>query len=374
MGTHCIGLMSGTSLDGVDGVLMEFGPQVAPKVLASAGRPLDDGLRSDFLALNSPGHDEFHRGAVAGQRLVRLYADTVYDLLRQTGLNASDISAIGAHGQTVRHCPPSPTTPAPYTLQINQPALLAELTGIRVVADFRSRDMAAGGQGAPLVPAFHRAVFSRPGRSQAVVNIGGIANVTALHADGRIQGLDTGPGNMLLDLWCQRHTGEWFDADGRWGQQGTVCPALLAQCLSEPYFALSGVKSTGRDLFNADWLDRQLAQCPGLPPADVQATLTQLTAQTIARAIQAIDWEGAAPDAVWVCGGGAFNLGLMSALGDALPGMHVGSTAECGWPAMQVEAAAFGWLAHQAVMGQPGNEPQVTGAEGHRVLGAIYPA
>lgn len=374
MGSYCIGLMSGTSLDGVDGVLMQFTPHETPKVRASASRPFDAELRDAFLALNTPGHGEFHRGALAGQRLARLYADTVHDLLRETALNASDIAAIGAHGQTVRHCPPSPTTPEPYTLQINQPALLAELTGISVVADFRSRDLAAGGQGAPLVPAFHRAAFGRPGRSQAVVNIGGIANVTALHADGTIQGLDTGPGNMLLDLWCQRHTGQWFDAEGRWGQQGTVSPALLAQCLGEPYFALSGVKSTGRDLFNADWLDRQLAQCPGLPPADVQATLTQLTSQTIASAIQAIDWKGTAPDAVWVCGGGALNLALMASLREQLPDSKVDSTKECGWPVMQVEAAAFAWLAHQTLLGLPGNEPLVTGAKGPRVLGAVYPA
>jgi anhydro-N-acetylmuramic acid kinase len=374
MGSCCIGLMSGTSLDGVDGVLMDFSPDAPPQVLASAGRPFPADLRDAFLALNTSGHDEFHRGAVAGQRLAHLYADTVHDLLQQSGLSASDIAAIGAHGQTVRHCPPSPETSNPYTLQINQPALLAELTGMRVVADFRSRDLAAGGQGAPLVPAFHREVFGRPGHSQAVVNIGGIANVTALHADGRVQGLDTGPGNVLLDLWCLRHTGQWFDADGRWGQQGTVSPALLAQCLSEPYFALAGVKSTGRDLFNAAWLDRQLAQNPDLSPVDVQATLTRLTASTIASAIQVIDWKSTPPDALWVCGGGALNLGLMAALGEALPGIHVGTTAECGWPVMQVEAAAFAWLAHRALRGLPGNEPQVTGAQGHRVLGAIYPA
>jgi len=374
MGSHCIGLMSGTSLDGVDGVLMRYDGLDTPTVVASASRPFDAELRQAFLSLNSPGSDELHRAAVTGHRLAQLYAQVVDDLLQASGLGAHDIVAIGAHGQTVRHCPPSPENRLPYTLQINHPALLAELTGIRVVADFRSRDVAAGGQGAPLVPAFHRQVFGQPGQSVAVVNIGGIANVTALHADGRVQGLDTGPGNVLLDLWCQRHTGQWFDADGHWGQQGTVLADLLAQCLREPYFHQKGVKSTGRDLFNADWLDRQLASFTGATPVDVQATLTRLTAHTIVDALQRLDWGSHPPQALWVCGGGAYNLGLMAALETLLPKVTVGTTAEQGWPVLQVEAAAFAWLAHQTVSGLPGNEPQVTGARGHRILGAIYPA
>jgi anhydro-N-acetylmuramic acid kinase len=259
----------------------------------------------------------------------------------------------------------------PYTLQLNAPALLAELTGISVVADFRSRDIAAGGQGAPLVPAFHREIFGR-GESVAVVNIGGIANVTALTRDGRVLGLDTGPGNMLLDLWCQRHQGVAYDRDGAWGAQGQVDAALLDRLLAEPYFAQPGIKSTGRDLFNAGWLERQL-QGLALAPADVQATLVELTACSIARCLRELDWGGTPLAELLVCGGGARNAGLMAALRRELP-CPVLTTAERGWPVDLVEAAAFAWLAWRTLTGQPGNLCAVTGAAGPRILGAIYPA
>lgn len=375
--------MSGTSLDGVDGVLADLG-QHQPRVLAAHSLPLPAALRQELLALNHNGPDELHRAAVASHQLVLVYAQVVDLLLQHTGLSAPAVRAMGAHGQTVRHHPPgaflrqqtvaanNPTFP-PYTLQLNQPALLAERTGITVVADFRSRDIAAGGQGAPLVPAFHRHVFGKPGQATAVVNIGGMANITALTAHGTVLGLDSGPGNVLLDGWCEQHTGHTFDADGAWAAQGQVHGPLLEQLLNEPYFAHSGTKSTGRDLFNRHWLQAHLEAFAHLPPVDVQATLVALTAHSIARAMHAQAWGAHWPQEVLVCGGGAYNTTLMATLQQALPASHVHSTASRGWPVMQVEAAAFAWLAQQTLEGQPGNEPQVTGAAGPRVLGAIYP-
>ena len=383
--TLCIGLMSGTSLDGVDGVLVDFSAR-PPHVLASQGLPLPDGLRAELLALNASGDDELHRAAVASHQLTRVYAEVVTALLQASGVSARDVEAIGAHGQTVRHHPPGallrgrrvdaqdPGFP-PYTLQLNAPALLAEWCGITVVADFRSRDVAAGGQGAPLVPAFHREVFGRSDRSVAVVNIGGIANVTALTGDGRVLGLDTGPGNMLLDLWCLRHRGEAYDRDGAWGEQGRMDAALLERLLAEPYFSLAGIKSTGRDLFNAGWLERQLRECGRqLAPADIQATLVELTARSIARCLRDLDWGSMPLAELLVCGGGARNAGLMAALRRELPDCPVLTTAERGWPVDLVEASAFAWLAWQALNGRTGNLCAVTGAAGPRILGGIYPA
>lgn len=377
--------MSGTSLDGVDGVLMDLGHS-QPKVLAKHSLPLPVALRTELLALNHSGSDELHRAAVASHGLALVYAQVVQALLNRSGTPKQAVRAVGAHGQTVRHHPPGaqlqghtasaqdPTFP-PYTLQLNQPALLAELTGITVVADFRSRDIAAGGQGAPLVPAFHQRVFGRSGQALAVVNIGGMANLTALTADGRVLGLDTGPGNVLLDLWCERHTGQAFDADGAWGAQGTVHKDVLARLLAEPYFAHTGLKSTGRDLFNAAWLEQRLGHHRPTPsPQDVQATLVALTARTIAQAVQAQDWGTRPPEEVLVCGGGACNRALMEALQQQLPHTRVQSTDTRGWPASLVEAAAFAWLAQQTLEQRPGNEPRVTGAAGPRILGAIYPA
>jgi anhydro-N-acetylmuramic acid kinase len=379
-----IGLMSGTSLDGVDGVLVDFA-EPGTRVLASHGLPLPTALRGELLALNQTGPDELHRAAVAAHQLVQLYAEVVSALLKQSGQPADTVVAIGAHGQTVRHHPPgaqvraqtvqahNPAFP-PYTLQLNQPALLAELTGITVVADFRSRDMAAGGQGAPLVPAFHRQVFGQTGHSVAVVNIGGIANITALPANGPVLGLDTGPGNVLLDLWCARHTGQPYDDGGAWAAQGQVQPALLQRLLDEPYFAKRGIKSTGRDLFHADWLAHRLQGFDHLPAVDVQATLVQLTARSIADNTNHLPWGETPMREVLVCGGGAYNRTLMAALKHLLPHCTVQTTAAQGWPVSLVEAAAFAWLARQTMEGMPGNLPEVTGAQGPRILGAVYPA
>lgn len=368
---HFIGLMSGTSLDGIDGVLADFsGARVAVKGHAGTGFPM--ALRTELMALNAPaGADELHRAALAGNALACAYAEIVQRLLADAGLPPTAIAAIGAHGQTVRHRP-GEFDGVGYTLQLGNPALLAELTGITVVADFRSRDLAAGGQGAPLVPAFHRAVFGRDDAPVAVLNLGGISNLSLLPTDGRaVLGYDCGPGNALLDHWCQTHRGLPFDDAGRWAAGGRVLPDLLTRMLGEAYFAKAPPKSTGRDLFHPAWLAAHLASTQGADPADVQATLAELTATVCAAGVQR---HGAGTRLLIVCGGGALNLHVMSRLRALLPGVDVGASTEHGLPPQQVEAAAFAWLARAALRGEPGNLASVTGARGPRILGAIHPA
>ncbi|MEJ5999182.1 anhydro-N-acetylmuramic acid kinase [Paucibacter soli] len=367
-----IGLMSGTSLDGVDAALGRFGADGSMQVLAHRHQPFPDTLRSELLALNSPGSNELHRAALAANGVARSYASLVGELLSQSGHHAADISALGAHGQTVRHRP-GEFDGCGYTSQLLNGALLAELSGIAVVCDFRSRDLAAGGQGAPLVPAFHQALFGRSDADVAVLNIGGISNLSLLHGDGRIGGFDCGPGNCLMDLWIARHQGLAYDAAGAWAAQGQVLPALLAAMLAEPYFRQAPPRSTGRDLFNERWLDALLAQhASDAAAVDVQATLLQLSAQCCASSL--LQYGGAAAAELLVCGGGALNTRLMAALQALLPGRAVLATDARGLPAMQVEAAAFAWLAHRFMQHQPGNLASVTGARGARVLGALYPA
>ncbi|MBC7954588.1 MAG: anhydro-N-acetylmuramic acid kinase [Cytophagales bacterium] len=361
------GLMSGTSLDGVDGVLAEFSAQGIPKVVSHAYRAFPETLRDELLALNSSGPDELHRCALAASTLAGLYIEVVAELLAHSKVQPSAVRAIGSHGQTVRHRPM-----LGYTSQINNPALLAEKSGIAVVADFRSRDVAAGGQGAPLVAAFHRALFGAAGETRAVLNLGGISNLTALLTDGRTTGFDCGPANVLMDLWSLRHTGQRFDADGTWAASGVVQPQLLEVLLQEPYFAAPPPKSTGRDLFNAGWLaDRLNRYGKDCRPEDVQATLCELTAITCIRAI--LDHAGDASELL-VCGGGALNKQLMRRLAHHLPKMAVRLTDDRGLPAQHVEAAAFAWLAYKHLHGEPGNLSAVTGAAGPRLLGALYPA
>jgi len=364
-----LGLMSGTSLDGVDAVLARF-PAGTIDVIAHHAEPLPAALRTELLALNQPGPGELHRAALAANALARCYAAAVDALLQATGTAPGSVRALGAHGQTVRHQPQS-FDGCGYTLQLLNGALLAELADIDVVCDFRSRDVAAGGQGAPLVPAFHAACFGAPGEARAVLNIGGIANLSLLAADGRIGGFDCGPGNMLMDGWCQRHRAQPFDADGAWAEGGQVLPELLAAWLTEPFLALPPPKSTGRELFDAAWLDRALHQTPGLAPGDVQATLAEFTAQSAAQALQR---HAPLSRRLLVCGGGALNGHLMRRLAAALPDVTVSSSATAGLPPLQVEAAAFAWLARAFVERQPGNRPEVTGAAGLRVLGALHPA
>jgi len=370
---YCIGLMSGTSLDGVDGVLVDFAE--GTQVLWHASRGFDAALRAELLALNTPdGRDELHRAALAANALARSYAEVVRELLQATGLAPAQIAAIGAHGQTVRHRPQM-FDGTGYTLQLNSPALLAELSGVAVVADLRSRDVAAGGQGAPLVPAFHQGVFGRPGETVLVLNIGGIANLSVLAGDGTVLGFDCGPGNALMDGWCQAHTGQPYDDGGQWAATGQVLPALLDRLLAEPFLQQPPPKSTGRDLFHADWLAGHLSasatSAADARPADVQATLTEFTARACAGAVQRFGHGGGE---LLVCGGGAFNMQLMQRIAALLPGVAVDTTAARGLPPQQVEAAAFAWLARQALLGLPGNLPAVTGARGPRILGAIHPA
>ncbi|MEK8032968.1 anhydro-N-acetylmuramic acid kinase [Ideonella sp. DXS29W] len=377
-----IGLMSGTSLDGVDGVVARFpdDPTLhAIDVLAHAHRAFADALRQELLALNTSGPDELHRAALAANALTRVQVEVVQALLEASGVTAHEVVAVGSHGQTLRHRP-GEFDGTGYTLQINQPALLAEGCGIRVVADFRSRDVAAGGQGAPLVPAFHAQAFGWPHAPRAVLNWGGIGNLTLLpastEAGGLVRGFDCGPGNALLDHWAQRHLGRPYDDEGGWAATGTVQKALLDSLLAEPYLHRPPPKSTGRDLFNPAWLDARLeahmtAHAVGVAPVDVQATLAEFTARAAADALRT--YAPATAD-LRVCGGGALNRHLMVRLAALLPGVRVGSTADAGLPPLQVEAAAFAWLARACVLGQPGNRAEATGARGPRVLGAIYPA
>lgn len=358
-----VGLMSGTSLDGVDAVLAEIGPGVL-RILRTHYLPYPDDLRGELLALHAPQFDEIHRAALAANRLAHLYGQAVDGLL--DGLDRRGIQAIGCHGQTLRHRPADG-----YTLQIGNAALLAELTGLTVVADFRSRDIAAGGQGAPLVPAFHLQAFGKAGAHRVVANVGGIANITDLATDGAARGWDTGPGNMLLDAWITRHRGAHYDRDGAWAASGHVHSTLLGALMDHRYLSLPPPKSAGREQFNLDWLDAMLGELGEVvEPADVQATLLEFTAASLADAVRR-ECRGA--EVLYVCGGGAHNAALMARLRALLPELSVQTTAALGVDPDWVEALAFAWLARQTLHHHPGNLPAVTGARGPRILGAIYP-
>jgi len=359
------GVMSGTSLDGVDAVLADLAPDTgeACRLLAAAHLSFGEALRAELLALQHAGRDEFARGARAANALADAYAQALAAALTAAGVSAREVVAAGVHGQTVRHRPDQS-----WTLQLNNPARVAERAGMTVVADFRSRDIAAGGQGAPLVPAFHAALFGGDVH-RVVVNVGGIANVTDLPPGGPVRGFDTGPGNVLLDLWHRRQRGAAFDRDGGWARSGQVDDSLLASFVAEPYFSRIPPKSTGRDLFDAAWLDRRL-EGRTLPPADVQATLVAFTARTIADAVRR---QCASASEALICGGGANNTALMDAITRELVPRTVATTAALGVAVEHVEALAFAWLARAALAGRPGNLPEVTGARGSRVLGAIYP-
>jgi anhydro-N-acetylmuramic acid kinase len=364
-----VGVMSGTSLDGIDAIVADFaGDQCT--LLGAVSRPFAPVLRRELLALQAPVEDELARAARAAIGLADGYAEAINALLDETRIDKKDVLAAGVHGQTLRHAPHEA-----WTLQLNNPARVAERTGITVVADFRSRDLAAGGQGAPLVPAFHAALFAKPDRHRVIVNIGGIANVTSLPATGgAVRGFDTGPGNVLMDVWCERHRNEPFDRDGAWARQGAVNAPLLSILSNEAFFSTPPPKSTGRDLFNFEWLSSKLAQFAAggaqTTAVDVQATLLALTAQSIAAAIERYCSEA---NEILICGGGAKNATLMHALANAMSSRRVVTTAEYGVAVEHVEALAFAWLAREAMAQRPGNLPAVTGASGPRVLGAIYP-
>jgi anhydro-N-acetylmuramic acid kinase len=362
---YFVGLMSGTSLDGVDAVLAAFdGKRVECR--GSHHLAFDNAIRAEALALHDRGDNELHRAALLGNQLARTYADAVTALLAKVsrGGTAPHVSAIGCHGQTVRHAPQHG-----YTIQLNNPALLAELTGITVVADFRSRDIAAGGQGAPLVPAFHDALFRTSDIHRVILNLGGIANLTNLAPGSAITGFDCGPGNMLMDAWAQHHLGRPYDQDGAWAATGKVLPELLDCLMKHPFLALPPPKSCGREEFNLAWLTTQLSG--GEHPEDVQATLV---AFTVRAAVNAIRDRCETPTELYVCGGGARNGLLMRKLAENLPGSRTTTTDFLGLPPDQVEAMAFAWLAWRTLHGEPGNLPAVTGARGPRILGAIYPA
>jgi anhydro-N-acetylmuramic acid kinase len=358
-----IGIMSGTSLDGVDAALVDLS-QATPRLVACQYQPYPQPLKNALLELHKPTHDELHQAQLIANRLAREYADATQRLLKKAGVTATEVQAIGCHGQTIRHRPEHG-----YTIQLNNAALLAELSGIHVVGDFRSRDIAAGGQGAPLVPAFHDKVLRLPDIHRVILNIGGIANVTDLPIGKPTLGFDTGPGNLLMDAWIAQHQGTPYDKEGVWASTGKVIPSLLERLLAEPFFRTAPPKSTGRDLFNLDWLSRHLKGDEGA--ADVQATLLALTGDSIADAVLRFCHD---VSEILVCGGGAHNSHLMSHLRLTLPHCRIIQSDDAGIDADWMEAIAFAWLAQQTLLLRPSNLPAVTGASHPVVLGAIYPA
>lgn len=380
------GVMTGTSMDAIDVAILRiestrFADQSRSETSLKGffSKPLAPALRAALLELQDRSDDELHRAALIASSFADAVSVAVMEAIVGMGLASRDIAAIGIHGQTIRHQPQ-----LGYSIQLNAPARIAEATGIKVVSDFRSRDIAAGGQGAPLVPAFHEAVFSSHQEHRAIVNIGGIANVTWL---GRpLRGHDTGPGNMLMDAWCLRHLGKAFDQDGTWAASGQIHPRLLDAMLSDPFFSLAPPKSTGRDLFSMHWLDAVMDEVgvQAIAPEDVQATLLALTAKSIALEIARLEQHSTTShqgrcDRILICGGGAQNSALMTSLNPSIAdtlgrAVPVASTETLGWPPQTIEAAAFAWLADRTITGLPGNCPSVTGAIGPRILGSITPA
>lgn len=364
--------MSGTSLDGVDAALVSFDYSPSktssqPQVLQTHFLPYSSSLREQVLALQHPTHNELEVTQLLSNQLAKLYAEAVNQLLANAKVTAKHITAIGCHGQTIRHCPGF-SDGIGFTLQIGNPALLAELTNITVISDFRSRDIAAGGQGAPLVPAFHQALFSDKQVNRALINIGGIANITYLPNNGEVLGFDSGPGNMLLDAWVKQHQNLDYDADGAWAGTGQVVEILLNKMLEEPYFSSIPPKSTGRDLFNNQWLERCLTKMD-FPPQDIARTLIELTARTIHDALTTYCHQ---VDEVFLCGGGAHNGLLRERLQTLLGSKKLATTESLGVGVDWVEAIAFAWLAKQCLDKKTANLPEVTGAIGPRILGAIY--
>ena len=366
-----LGLMSGTSADGIDAALVRFeGEGRALRCQLMHGRTFawDEATRTRLVALGQ-GADTVSLDALGAldATVALAFADAALSLLQDAGVPRGRVRAIGSHGQTIRH---RPQADPPFTWQLGDGNVIAERSGIDTVADFRRRDVAAGGQGAPLMPAFHAALLGSPQEDRAVLNLGGIANFTLLPVGGEVRGFDTGPANALMDAWCERHTGRAYDADGAFAASGQVDAALLARLLADPWFALPPPKSTGREHFHLDWLQARMGETV-LPPADVQATLLDLSARTVADALQMTQ-----PDTrrVLVCGGGVRNAVLMARLAAYLPQAIVESTAMHGLEPDYVEAMGFAWLAREALASRPGNLPAVTGASGRRILGTVFPA
>lgn len=362
------GLMSGTSVDAVDGVLLEFSASRG-RLLHHYQLPVPDNLRRNIVALSSSSTDSFEAALELDQHFGELFATCANHLVENSGIEKNQIAAIGSHGQTVRHRPPGSARKPYFTSQIGDPNLIAELTGIAVVADFRRRDMAAGGEAAPLVPPFHAFWFGEEGKNKLLVNLGGMANVTWLSGRQVTSGFDCGPGNALMDIWTDRHLGEPFDRDGRWAASGRVCQSLLGALLDEPWLSLKPPKSTGRELFNSAWLNERLDR--SIAPADVQATLLEFTLECL---LKSIETQLDKPDQIILCGGGARNSHLRERLSAKLPDLAVETTTHFGLEPEQVEAAAFAWLAKQRMENIPVDYRLITGASGPRVLGGIYAA
>ena len=364
-----VGLMSGSSMDGIDAVLLEI-RDGSHELLQAHSQPYPDDLLQSLRSIAGGRSDSVDEVARLDRRIARSFAVATNTLLSKANTAAVDIAAVGSHGQTVRHRPRGEPDER-YTVQLGDPSTIAEETSIRTVADFRRRDLAAGGEGAPLVPPFHAAVFGTPGERRAIVNIGGIANATLLDGTNVRGGFDCGPGNTLLDTWVRLNRGEDYDAGGAWSGEHAVDEALLARLIDDDYFQRRGPRSTGPELFNLDWLQQQLGGDEDA--GGVQATLCELSALAIEQSLGDVE---VSPDSVFVCGGGARNIDLMRRLSRRLDkrGMRLGTTDELGLAAEWVEAAAFAWLAHRCVSGLPGNAPSATGAAGPRILGGIYQA
>ena len=368
-----IGLMSGTSLDGIDAVLAKIEASGETSLLDSVSIPFSPELRQALLDLQTPGPNEIHRENQAGNALAAAYADAVKQLLSRAKLSPAEISAIGAHGQTIRHQADLAHHLA-YTHQTLNPALLAELTGIDVIADFRSRDLAAGGHGAPLVPAFHAQQFATD-KNISVLNLGGIANLTLLPKEGEVKGFDCGPGNMLMDAWIAEQQGHAFDENGTWASQGKVNQALLSRMMTDSFFAKAPPKSTGRDDFHLEWLHKQIGS-DNINAEDVQATLLQLTVDS---ALQALERYATQTQTLVICGGGARNTALLDLFKSRAEdlfknSLEIVTSDALGIDPQLVEGLAFAWLAWAHKEKRPANLPAVTGAKGPRILGACYPA
>ena len=363
--------MSGTSVDAIDSALIQRTTDNSVELLATHQHTIPPATKDRIAAISHTGPDEIERMGALDRELGLLFADATMDLLAGANTGPHQVRAIGSHGQTIRHRPPSGASSGSdcFTLQIGDPNTIAEITGITTVADFRRRDIAAGGQGAPLAPAFHVAAFAKPGVNRAIVNIGGIANASLLRGLELHMGFDTGPGNTLLDHWVMRHKHQPYDRDGQWSAEGRVIPELLSRLLQHPYFSKSGPRSTGKEAFNLSWLDDCLNSESG-NPGDVQATLAELTATSIAQGIMNSQLQ---VEEVYICGGGAHNTDLMRRLYRQLSPASLDNTSAVGMNPDWVEAATFAWLASQSLDGLAGNAPVVTGAAGARVLGGIYP-
>jgi anhydro-N-acetylmuramic acid kinase len=366
-----VGLMSGTSVDAIDAALVRTNG-VSLQLIDSLEYPISAAVKSEISRLSHPGSNEIERMGTLDRQLGQLFAEACLALLRKADIEHQQVRAIGCHGQTIRHLPPSAigSSEAAFTVQIGDPNTIAEITGITTVADFRRRDMAAGGEGAPLAPAFHAAVFNSPQKKRAIINIGGIANLSLL-CGNQVTGFDSGPGNTLMDHWIHANRGDHYDADGAWAASGSVNEHLLNRLLQHPYLQLAPPKSTGKEAFNLAWLQQQTQNLSALPAEDVQATLTEFTARTITDALAS---SGQEVDEIYVCGGGAANADLMARIRGKVSPVHLGTTTELGCDPGWVEAAAFAWLAYRRLEGLSGNITAVTGASAERILGGVYSA